>query len=261
MSQPSNHPSSPVPEGTGDAQQPAAVPPPAPANPGGAQSPPTSSGGAQSPPANLSGGQPPPPGNQPGYGAPAGYGQQEYPGTGGASWYNQPQYPGAAGPAGYGPVPPPAPFGPLPGFGVPVQPPVKSNRGWIIGLSIAAVVLLLCCGCGGIGSYVVYRVIESERDQASSNTTEYLDALKAQRFNEAYGLMCDRNRSRQSKEQFIAEQQFKPRLISYDVEGVALVHKDGVEYQVKTRQKFDDGLQQIRRINVVSERDNLRPCP
>lgn len=248
MSQPSNHPSSPVPEGTGDAQQPAAVPPPAPADPGGAELPPISSGGAQPPLVNPSAEQPPPPpGNQPGYGAPAGY--------------SQPQYPGAAGPAGYGPVPPPAPFGPLPGFGVPVQPPVKSNRGWLIGLSIAAVVLLLCCGCGGIGSYVVYRVIESERDQASSNTTEYLDALKAQRFNDAYGLMCDRNRSRQSKEQFIAEQQFKPRLISYDVEGVALVHKDGVEYQVKTRQKFDDGLQQIRRVNVVSERDNLRPCP
>lgn len=58
--------------------------------------------------------------------------------------YPPPTYP----PAGY-PQQPAYP-GPIPYAGAPMPAPRKRNRGWLIALSVVAVVLLACCGVGAV---------------------------------------------------------------------------------------------------------------
>ena|GEM_PF-7124665 len=205
---------------------------------------------------------PPPP---PGYGPPPGYSQPYGPPQGFQPGYGQYSYP-PQGPGGYGNVPPPIP-GQLPvpgGYGIlPPNARRSSKKGWIIGLSITAVVLVLCCGCTALAGFGIYRVVESVRDQAGESTQDYLEALRDQRFDDAYELMCDRNKNRdgQTREEFIAAQQESPKLLNYEVQGVAVSQEGSSEFKVKTEQEFDDGTSRIERIPVVSEGDELRPCP
>ncbi len=144
---------------------------------------------------------------------------------------------------------------------LPPGAPRSSKKGWIIGLSIAAVIVVLCCGCGALGGYAVYRAIESERDRAGDVTQEYLDALREQRFDDAYELTCDRNQDDQTRQEFVTEQREAPRLREYEIEGVAISQDADTEYEVMTRQEFADGSTDTERIPVVSEGDELRPCP
>ncbi len=139
----------------------------------------------------------------------------------------------------------------------------KRRKSWIIWLSVAAVILVLCCGCGAGISYLVYRSLEFERDRASESTQEYLDALREQRFDKAYDLMCDRNKNRdgQTEQEFIAEQQASPKLRNYDVQGVALSGGNDADFTVKVRQELDNGTSRTERIPVVTDGDDLRPCP
>jgi hypothetical protein len=98
------------------------------------------------PPISGQPGSPPPAGpmpptgpvQQPGYG----YGTQAYPTSG---------YPGS--PAPYPGSPAPYPGSPAPFPGPPAPPPKKSKAGLIIG--IVAVVVVLICVLGGLGSYFV----------------------------------------------------------------------------------------------------------
>lgn len=86
----------------------------------------------------------PPQPTQPGYGQPPAYGQQ--PGYGQEQQpppYQPPVYNQAAQPQYPQQQPPHYP-----------QQPKKSNRGWIIGCSIAAVVVLLICGGIGVALYI-----------------------------------------------------------------------------------------------------------
>jgi hypothetical protein len=53
-------------------------------------------------------------------------------------------------PPGYQYPPPPQYPGPIPYAGAPMPPPRKRRRGWLIALSVVAVVLLGCCGVGAV---------------------------------------------------------------------------------------------------------------
>jgi hypothetical protein len=65
-----------------------------------------------------------------------------------------PQYPAhpvsGQPPAGGYPPPQPAPPGVIPYAGAPTAAPRKRRRGWLIGLSLVAVVLLGCCGIAAV---------------------------------------------------------------------------------------------------------------
>ncbi|SBT43219.1 hypothetical protein [Micromonospora auratinigra] len=102
------------------------------------------------------GGQPTPPGSYPGSPTPPG----SYPGQ-----------PVSSG--GY--PPPPGPPGGYPGqpapFGAPVPPPSGSKKGLIVGLSAAAVVLVLACCGGGIGLYLARDGGDDPKPIASGSTT------------------------------------------------------------------------------------------
>ena len=84
-----------------------------------------------------------PPPYQPSYGSP----------TPGQPPYSAPPGYGAP-PPGYGAPPYGAPGYP-PGYAPPPQPAKRSNTGWIIGLSIAAVVVLVCAGCSAAAYFAV----------------------------------------------------------------------------------------------------------
>jgi len=116
------------------------------------------------------------------------------------------------------PVPPPAPQVPsaLPAPQVPapppgpgVQPPFpappvegKGKRiGW--GLGIGAGVLLLVCGGGvaaliGLGTSISGALDE----QAHAAVNGYLNALKAERFDQAYGMLCPDAQDEQTVSEF-----------------------------------------------------------
>lgn len=280
MTQPENHPQPDSSAGSepADAVKPAAQSSPAPASP--ADIPSTTEPEApsiQTPPAaQHQAAQPAPPHHQvpqhPGHQPPGSEYQQP-----GAQPHGQAPQHGYTPPppygAGYQPTPPPAPPGvvppqagyPAPGMAGPVgafpPPPGKGRKGWVVGLSIAAIVLFLCCGCAGVGGYFVYRVVESERNKAKEQVEDYLTAVKEQRFGDAYDMMCRANRKAETESQYAARLQAGPQLKSFDIEGAGFSGNDDVEFEVETRQRFTDGTSRHIYIEVVSQSDKLYACP
>ena len=157
---------------------------------------------------------------QPGYPQQPGYGQQPtYPQQPPA--YGQPQYPQqpqyAQQPPSYPQQPPPyqpAPYNQAPPPQYPQQPqqPKKSNRGWIIGCSIAAVVLLLICGGVGV-SFVIGAQKAADAVKSSGNAitaaaqvTLFCSDFETQDYGSAYQLLSAAAQGRQSQSQFATHQ-------------------------------------------------------
>src|SRR5689334_25144357 len=109
----------------------------------------------------------------------------------------------SGGPLAYGPPPPPpappgppqpAPLGPPPPPGPGVQPPfvapptdgARRRRLTAVWLSIGAVVVLIVAGAvGGVGFVVL--ASRAISDQAEAAVTDYLGALRDEKFDKAYG--------------------------------------------------------------------------
>ncbi|MGE5334512.1 MAG: hypothetical protein ACM3N4_07420, partial [Nitrososphaerota archaeon] len=88
------------------------------------------------------------------------------------------------------------------------QPPKKSNKGWIIGCGIAAVVLLLVCGGVVVALYIganrAATAVSSAANGAAASTqaalfcTDYM----AQEYGSAYTLLSSAEQGRVSQSQF-----------------------------------------------------------
>ncbi|GIF26365.1 hypothetical protein BJ973_005725 [Actinoplanes tereljensis] len=103
----------------------------------------------------------------------------------------------------------PGPPGPPPGPGVypPFPaPPVegKGKRvGW--GVGIAAGVVVLICG-GGLAALIGIGVSATGamQERAEAAVSDYLDAVQAKRYDDAYDLLCDSTREDESSAEFRA---------------------------------------------------------
>ncbi|MDG4764872.1 hypothetical protein O7632_12290 [Solwaraspora sp. WMMD406] len=118
---------------------------------------------------------------------------------------------------------PPGP-GAVPPF---AAPPVEGRtaRVWI-GLGVAALALVLCCG-GGTVALVGLIVTGSEavNEQARVAVGDYFDALSDQDFDAAYGQLCAEARRRESPDEYARRLSAEPEIESYDIGQVSLTSR------------------------------------
>jgi hypothetical protein len=111
------------------------------------------------------------------------------------------------------PPPPPGP-GVAPPF---AAPPIEGRnvRIWI-GLGVAGLAALLCCG-GGTAAFVglILTSTEALNEQARTVVGDYLDALKEEEYAEAYRLLCDEAQDDESQGEFADRVSREPDIVSY----------------------------------------------
>ena len=111
------------------------------------------------------------------------------------------------------PPPPPGP-GVAPPF---AAPPIEGRnvRIWI-GLGVAGLAVLLCCG-GGTAAFVglVLTGTEALKERARTVVADYLDALKEEEYVEAYRLLCDDAQDEESPGEFADRVSREPDIVSY----------------------------------------------
>jgi hypothetical protein len=117
--------------------------------------------------------------------------------------------------------------GPPPGPGVTPPfpaPPVegRSTRLWL-GLGAAGLATLLCCG-GGLAAGIGLAVTGAQavNEQARVVVGDYLDDVRAGRYDEAYESLCPALRRRESQGQFVDRISDQPRISGYDLRDVDL---------------------------------------
>jgi hypothetical protein len=118
---------------------------------------------------------------------------------------------------------PPVPAGPglqAPGIQAPFPAPPNEGAGTRLGwaLGIAGAAIALCCG-GGFVAVLGFGVtqVAALNEQSRVVVSEYLDALREDKFDDAYRLLCDSQQERQSKENFTAQQESRPQIRGYDL--------------------------------------------
>ena len=140
--------------------------------------------------------------------------------------------PGPAGP----PASYPGPDGPAPQSGVPAPPPGpgaappfaapptegRTMRMWI-GLGVAALAVLLCCG-GGTAAVIGLAVSGTEaiNEQARAVVGDYLDAVIHDDFGKAYDLLCVDAQRRESPPEFERRVSAEPKIAAYQVGNVSV---------------------------------------
>jgi hypothetical protein len=118
------------------------------------------------------------------------------------------------------PPPPPGP-GVTPPF---AAPPTEGRtaRMWL-GLGVAGLAALLCCGAGGTALVgLIATQASALNEQAQTVVGDYFDALSAGKYEDAYKLLCDDVQRQQTPAQFTARASREPRITSYRVGEVKL---------------------------------------
>ncbi len=198
-------------------------------------------------------GQPyPPAGQQPNPGQP--YPGQPYPPAGqqpspGQPGYGAPGYPGGGYPApGY-----PAPGYPAPGYPA-AAPPKKSRRTLFVVLGI---VLVVCC-LGGVGAGIFgYHALKSVTAPVHDAAAKYLDALKAQDYDTAYGLLCTDVTSVLSKDDF---PDVAPKVDSYKITGTTISNVNGTKTGTVTATITADGTTGAHQLTLLKEGGDWHIC-
>jgi hypothetical protein len=100
------------------------------------------------------------------------------------------------------PGPPPGP-GVYPPFPAPPVEGKGKRIGW--GLGIAAGVIVLICG-GGVAALIGIGVSATGalQERAEAAVSDYLDAVEAKRYDDAYSLLCDSTQEDESSAEFRA---------------------------------------------------------
>ncbi|GAA0812697.1 hypothetical protein [Spirilliplanes yamanashiensis] len=119
-------------------------------------------------------------------------------------------------PAGPGVVPPfPAP--PTEG---------RSVRLWA-GLGIGALVALLCCGGGTVAAVGLVASSQAAiQERLDANVGDYFDAVRDERWGEAYGLLCDEAQDAESPAEFAARVAEDAPIRSYEVGSIPLTAEE-----------------------------------
>jgi hypothetical protein len=165
----------------------------------------------------------------------------------------EPSWPAAAPPPA-APGTPSVPVPPGPGVQPPfVAPPTdgtRRRRWWALGLAGAAVVVLCAGGVFGFGALVVFgsQMIVDQSEAAARN---YLTAVQAERYEEAYALLCEREQARYDDEDDFADaQRTRPRLRSFTVLAPLIQEEDIV---VPADLFYDDGSSDRQRFLIEQD--------
>lgn len=149
-----------------------------------------------------------------------------FPGPGGPPM----PYPVTPGPEG-APAVYPAPYGvPAPPPGPGVTPPFaapptegRTMRMWI-GLGVAGLAVLLCCG-GGVAAVVGLTVAGTEaiNEQARAVAGDYFEAVSNEEYDKAYDFLCDAAQRRESPREFEERVSEEPEIDSFLIGEVTVV--------------------------------------
>ncbi|WP_344085513.1 hypothetical protein [Luedemannella helvata] len=149
---------------------------------------------------------------------------------------------------------------PPPGWD-PYQPQPKKKRSVlkIVIISIVAVVIL-CGGAVGTGIYFIVRTVDNATQPMRDAATGYLDDLRANNYETAYGRLCGRVRDQYSQAQFVAAVSARP-LTGYTVVGFNVANQNGlVDGNVTVERTNTDGTKVRHIIPMVKEGDTWRVC-
>lgn len=140
-------------------------------------------------------------------------------------------------------APPPGP-GVRPPF---VAAPVEGRRSRVgLGLALAGGLLALCCAAGGV--VMVGLLVLGEQainEQAQRTAEDYLAALSAQDWQEAYAQRCPADRAAESRASFEDRMADNPRITEYQVGELRIEPGDGAfdagELSVPAEVRYADG--------------------
>ena len=163
----------------------------------------------------------------------------------------EPSWPAAAPAAAPGTPPVPVPPGPgvQPPFVAPPTDGTRRRRWWALGLAGAAVVVLCAGGVVGFGALAVFGS-QMIVDQSGAAARNYLAAVQAERYEDAYALTCERIQANyRDEDDFADEWQLRPRVRSFTV-----LAPEIAEYIVVPADVFyDDGTSD--RLRFLIEQD------
>jgi hypothetical protein len=133
----------------------------------------------------------------------------------------QPPVPPPSQPAVLAPPPPPGP-GVVPPF---PAPPVEGRGLRLgIGLGIGAVVLVLACGGGIAGFAGLSRIVTNAvNEQADVVVGDYLDALRAGNYADAYDQLCDEAKTRETESAFTNRVSGTQQISDYEIGNVDMI--------------------------------------
>nr|MDT0662423.1 hypothetical protein [Micromonospora sp. DSM 115978] len=174
-----------------------------------------------------------------------------------------PAYPGSPSPSAD--QPPAYPVVPEPPRGPGVRPPFpapptegRTGRLWV-GLGVAALGVLLCCG-GGSAAVVGLAISGTEAisEQAQVVVGDYFEAVRDGEYGQAYSLLCDEVRGRESRAEFERRVAAEREISSYQV-GEAIF---GVEVVVPVEVDYVDGGQDSLQAELVQDSQDatLKVC-
>jgi hypothetical protein len=139
---------------------------------------------------------------------------------------------------GPAPVPDP-PQGP--GVFPPFPAPPVEGKGLRIGLGlgIGAAVLLLVCG-GGIAAVIGLAATMSSalNEQVHVVIGDYFDALEAKKYDDAYGMLCQTEKDRQTQAEFVSSEEAAAPIKSHQVGDLDLA---AVDLAVPVQVTYTDG--------------------
>jgi hypothetical protein len=128
-----------------------------------------------------------------------------------------------------------------------------------LGLGVAGLAVVLCCGIG-IASVVglVVTGTAALNEQAHSAVENYLQAVGARRYGEAYRQLCRELRERQSQREFTAQVSAQPRVSEYELRRTE-VGQDG-DAVVPARVTYDNNTIAEINFRVTQEDAEIRFC-
>ena len=149
-----------------------------------------------------------------------------------------------------------APYVPSPPQGPGVHPPFPAppveGKGKRIGLAfgIAATVLVLVCGGGGIALVGLGTSAQGAMDErAQAAVRGYLDAVQKRDYNKAYDLLCDQTQRAESPAEFRSRIAEEPVITQYTLGAFDLVN-----LSVPVEATFENG--QTDQLDAVLAQDN-----
>lgn len=171
--------------------------------------------------------------------------------------------PGPAGPPMSYPVAPDAHGVPAgPGVRPPFAAPPTEGRTirlWL-GLGVAALAVLLCCG-GGSVAVVGFGIAATEaiNEQAQVVVGDYFEALRDEEYDAAYALLCEQARARESPAAFERRVAGEPQVDSYQVGELTI---GGVDLVVPVEVSYAGGAQRSLRAELAQDPQTaaLRVC-
>jgi len=145
-------------------------------------------------------------------------------------------------------TPVPGPTYPVPA-GPGVAPPFaappaegRTARVWI-GLGVAALALLLCCGGGTVALVgLIVTGAEAIDEQARIAVGDYFEAVSQQDFGAAYDMLCAEAQRRESASEFARRLATEPEITGYEVGQVSVTSRIVVPVEVDYARGGEDTL-------------------